>query len=56
VPRCGVLELPKTGHTINLEEPAAFNAAVQDFFHAVEHDHWPARAGGKLYTLIPPSR
>ena len=56
VPRCGVLELPKTGHTINLEEPAAFNAAVQDFFHAVEHDRWPARAGGKLYTLIPPSR
>jgi pimeloyl-ACP methyl ester carboxylesterase len=56
VPRCGVLELPKTGHTINLEEPAAFNGAVQDFLHAVERDHWPARAGGKLYTLIPPSR
>ena len=35
--RCGVLELPKTGHTMNLEEPAAFNAAVQDFLHAVEN-------------------
>lgn len=56
VPRCGVLELPKTGHTINLEEPAAFNAAVQDFLHAVENGRWPARTGGKLYTLIPPSR
>ena len=26
VPRCGVLELPKCGHTMNLEEPAAFNS------------------------------
>lgn len=56
VPSCGVLELPKTGHTINLEEPAAFNSAVQDFLHAVERRRWPARAGGKTYTLIPPSR
>jgi pimeloyl-ACP methyl ester carboxylesterase len=55
VPRSGVLELPKCGHTINLEEPAAFNAAVQDFLHAVENDRWPAR-GAKTYTLIPPSR
>jgi pimeloyl-ACP methyl ester carboxylesterase len=55
VPRCGVLELPKCGHTINLEEPAAFNAAVQDFFHAVERDRWPVRAP-RSYTLIPPNR
>lgn len=55
VARSGVLELPKCGHTINLEEPAAFNAAVQDFFHAVERDRWPARQA-RSYTLIPPSR
>jgi len=55
VARAGVLELPKCGHTINLEEPAAFNSAVQDFLHAVENDRWPAR-GAKTYTLIPPSR
>jgi pimeloyl-ACP methyl ester carboxylesterase len=55
VPRSGVLELPKCGHTINLEEPAAFNAAVQDFLHAVENDRWPAR-GAKTYALIPPAR
>jgi proline iminopeptidase len=55
VARAGVLELPKCGHTINLEEPAAFNQAVQDFLHAVENDRWPAR-GAKTYTLIPPSR
>jgi pimeloyl-ACP methyl ester carboxylesterase len=52
VPRSGVLELPKCGHTINLEEPAAFNAAVQDFFHAFERDRWPAR-GARTYSLIP---
>jgi pimeloyl-ACP methyl ester carboxylesterase len=56
VPRAGVLELPKTGHTINLEEPAAFNAALQDFLHAVERGRWPDRAGGPGYTLIPPGR
>ncbi len=55
VARSGVLELPKCGHTINLEEPAAFNAALQDFLHAVENDRWPAREA-KSYTLIPPSR
>ncbi len=55
VPRSGVLELPKCGHTMNLEEPAAFNSAVQDFLHAVENDRWPAREE-KSYTLIPPSR
>ena len=55
VARSGVLELPKCGHTMNLEEPAAFNAAVQDFLHAVENDRWPAREE-KGYTLIPPGR
>jgi len=54
VARSGVLEMPKTGHTMNLEEPAAFNSAVQDFFHAVERDRWPAR-GAATYTLIPPT-
>ncbi len=55
VARSGVIEFPKCGHTINLEEPAAFNNALQDFLHAVENDRWPARevAG---YTLIPPAR
>jgi len=56
VPRSGVLELPKTGHTINLEEPAAFNAALQDFLHAVERGRWPGRDTAVRYTLIPPSR
>jgi pimeloyl-ACP methyl ester carboxylesterase len=40
VPRCGVAVLPKTGHTVNLEEPGLFNQLVQDFISNVEHDRW----------------
>ena len=46
--------LPKTGHGINLEEPAAFNAAVEGFIGNVERGRWgpsPA-AAGKAYTLV----
>ena len=55
IPRCGLLMLPKTGHGINLEEPAAFNAAVETFIHAVERDRWgvSVTVAGKSYTLVP---
>ena len=33
IPSAGLMVFPKTGHTINLEEPALFNFAVQDFIH-----------------------
>ena len=39
----GLVVMPNTGHTINLEEPAAFNAQVADFLHAVEAGRWPTR-------------
>jgi hypothetical protein len=50
--------LPKTGHTINLEEPAAFNAAVENFINAVEHGRWNTgvTVAGKGYTLLPQQR
>ena len=35
--------LPKTGHTTNLEEPALFNYALQDFFVQVECGRWMMR-------------
>jgi pimeloyl-ACP methyl ester carboxylesterase len=56
IPRCGLVMLAKTGHTINLEEPAAFNAAVGDFIHAVERGRWGASrsVAAADYTLIPP--
>jgi pimeloyl-ACP methyl ester carboxylesterase len=43
IPTSGLLILPKTGHTINLEEPEAFNQAVADFFMAVEDGLWLER-------------
>jgi pimeloyl-ACP methyl ester carboxylesterase len=39
----GLLILPKTGHTINLEEPDAFNRAVLDFLTGVEAGRWGRR-------------
>ena len=43
IPTSGLLVLPKTGHTANLEEPAAFNAAVQDFITTVDAGRWTRR-------------
>ena len=31
IPACGLLVLPKTGHTLNLEEPEHFNRFVDEF-------------------------
>jgi pimeloyl-ACP methyl ester carboxylesterase len=43
IPSAGLWMAPKTGHAINLEEPAAFNRAVQDFFGSVERGRWALR-------------
>jgi pimeloyl-ACP methyl ester carboxylesterase len=40
LPGAGLWICPNTGHTINLEEPAAFNAQVESFFTAVERGSW----------------
>jgi pimeloyl-ACP methyl ester carboxylesterase len=40
IPGSGLLTLPRTGHTMNLEEPEAFNRALLDFFLAVEAGRW----------------
>jgi pimeloyl-ACP methyl ester carboxylesterase len=58
IPRCGLLMLPKTGHGINLEEPAAFNAALENFIHAVERERWgvSVTTAGKSFTLVPPQK
>jgi pimeloyl-ACP methyl ester carboxylesterase len=39
----GLAVLPRTGHALNLEEPALFNALVDEFFHQVEASRWRAR-------------
>jgi pimeloyl-ACP methyl ester carboxylesterase len=43
IPASGLMVLPKTGHTINLEEPAAFNRAVADFHAQVAAGRWLPR-------------
>jgi pimeloyl-ACP methyl ester carboxylesterase len=46
LPNAGLWMHPRTGHAINLEEPAAFNRTVQDFFSTVERGRWSLDAAG----------
>ena len=39
----GLLILPKTGHTLNLEEPDLFNLFLSNFFSQVDNNHWKPR-------------
>ncbi len=41
--RSGLVVVPQTGHTVNLEEPDLFNRVVLDFMLAVEADRWGER-------------
>ncbi len=43
IPACGLAVLPKTGHTLNLEEPAWFNALLAEFLAQVEAGRWAPR-------------
>jgi pimeloyl-ACP methyl ester carboxylesterase len=43
IPTAGLVVIPKAGHTINLEEPDAFNRAVLDFLTAVDAGRWVPR-------------
>ena len=43
IPTAGLWMVPKTGHAINLEEPAAFNRGLTEFFAAVETGEWRGR-------------
>ena len=57
IPTAGLVIVPKTGHTINLEEPEAFNRIVSDFLGAVESGRWQARNPASLSSsAILPAR
>lgn len=43
LPMAGLSIFPKSGHTVNLEEPALFNGLVQEFLWRVEAGAWGAR-------------
>ena len=40
LPKAGLAVLPRSGHALNLEDPALFNRIVEDFFHQVESGRW----------------
>jgi len=53
MPTAGLVMFPKSGHAINLEEPALFNAFMLDFLTAVEQGRWPPR--GEVTTSLLPA-
>jgi pimeloyl-ACP methyl ester carboxylesterase len=46
-PTAGLLVIPRTGHNVPTEEPAAFNAALADLFAAAEAGRWLAHKPSK---------
>lgn len=43
IPSAGLAVIPNAGHTLNLEEPALFNAAIGDLFAKADAGKWPMR-------------
>jgi pimeloyl-ACP methyl ester carboxylesterase len=43
IPACGLTVFPKSGHTLNLEEPALFNQLLAEFITQVEAGAWRPR-------------
>ena len=43
IPTAALVVMANAGHTINLEEPAAFNQHLADFLRAVDAGAWPHR-------------
>ena len=48
IPASGLVVIPKSGHTINLEEPDFFNRCVLDFVTAVDGGRWTPRNPASL--------
>src|SRR5712692_4692558 len=58
IPTAGLVVIPKSGHTINLEEPEAFNRALLDFLTAVDAGRWTRRNPASLgkSAILPSTR
>jgi len=52
IPTAGLVVMPNCGHTINLEEPAAFNQYLAEFLHTVEAGRWPVRDPRAMVNAI----
>jgi pimeloyl-ACP methyl ester carboxylesterase len=46
IPHAGLVVMPMTGHTANIEEPALFNQVVSEFLASVESGRWGTWKGG----------
>ncbi len=52
IPTAALVVMPNAGHTINLEDPAAFNQHLADFFHTVDIGTWRTRDPRAMVTAI----
>ena len=59
IPRSGLVVLPKSGHTLNLEEPDLVNTFIADFLGRVAAGAWgprdPHAAPGSITGIEPPA-
>ena len=59
IPRSGLVVLPKSGHTLNLEEPDLVNTFIADFLGRVAAGAWgprdPRAAPGSITGIDPPA-
>ena len=51
-PTAALLVLPNSGHAVNIEEPAAFNAALAELIAQAEAGRWPLRDPRAMVTSI----
>ena len=58
IPTSGLVVMPRAGHTINLEDPEAFNRALLDFLTAVDAGRWTRRNPASLSrsAILPDQR
>jgi pimeloyl-ACP methyl ester carboxylesterase len=54
IPKAGLAMLPRSGHAINLEEPALFNRLLEDFLHQVDSGRAGARDAASRPSIWGP--
>jgi pimeloyl-ACP methyl ester carboxylesterase len=52
IPTAALVVMPNAGHTINLEDPVAFNQHIADFLHTVDVGAWRKRDPRATVTAI----
>ena len=52
IPTAALVVMPSAGHTINLEDPIAFNQHIADFFHTVDIGAWRKRDPRAMVSTI----